>query len=339
VAYAVTLSSGTNYSQLATLAVSGLPNGATGTFSPSQITAGQTSILTVTTAAGQVQGSSTLRITAASSIQGIPENQSSKVTLKVDEVSTSFLGRTVVDNSQQTPIAGVTVKFLGKDDKGNITGCSSQTMSDGGGNFLLTNLPPACTGPQLISYDGLTATSPPGKYAGVNLSYTLASGGVTTPPVLIHLPRIDDAETVQVKQNSPTDQVFTYNTIPGLQVTVYAGTTLSLDDGSQPNPFPLVAISIPIDRLPDAIATSGMLMPFIVAFQPANAVASQPVAINFPNVLDTAPGSSAALATLDPTRGYMVPYGTATVSNDGAEFVASKSLRTPAGFPVPPTVA
>ena len=321
-AYAVTLSSGNGYSQLATLAVSGLPSGTTATFSPTQITAGQTSILTVTAPASQAAGSATLTITASSAVQGIAIAQTATATLNIQAASTSFLGRTVVDNSQETPIAGVTVKFLGKDDKGNITGCSSQTSSDAGGNFLLANLPGACIGPQLISYDGSTATSPAGKYAGVNLSYTLISGAVTTSPVLIHLPRIDNAETVQVQQNSPTDQVFTYNSIPGLQVTVYAGTTLALDDGSKPNPFPLVAISIPIDRLPDAVATSGMLMPFIVAFQPANAVASQPVAINFPNLLNTPPASTAALATLDPTRGYMVPYGTATVSNDGTHFIA-----------------
>ena len=234
-----------------------------------------------------------------------------------------------MDDNAETPLAGITVAFTGKDDKGNVTGCSGKATSDGGGNFMLMNLPPACVGPQLISYDGTTATSPTGIYAGVSLSYTLVAGQVVSSPVLIHLPRIDNAETVQVQQNSATDQVFNFHTLPGVKVTVYAGTTLTLADGTQPNPFPFVAISIPIDRLPEKIPTTGMLMPFIVAFQPANAVASQPVAVNFPNFLQIAPGTNVTLVTLDPTHGYMVPYGSATVSQDGSQFVANNDPAHP----------
>ena len=145
---------------------------------------------------------------------------------------------------------------------------------------------------------------------------------MTAAPVLIHLPRIDNGETVKINQNSSTDQVFTFQSIPGLVVTVYAGTKFTLDDGSQPDPFPLVAVEIPLDRLPEKMATTGMINPFIVAFQPANAVASQPVAVNFPNPLSLAPGTNATLMTLDPTMGYMVPYGSGVVSNDGTRFIA-----------------
>jgi RHS repeat-associated protein len=321
VAFAVTLNSGNGFSGLATLAVSGVPSGITEVFKPTAIPAGQTSTLTLSAPTSQAVSTSSLSISASATIDGQSVTQSATASLQVTTVSTSFLGRTVVDDAQQESIAGVTVSFLGVDDKGNPTGCSGQTTSDAGGNFSLTNLPTACIGPQLISYNGSTATSPTGKFAGVNLSYTLTSGQVTTSSVLIHLPRIDNAETVQVQQNSPTDQVFNYQTIPGLSVTVYAGTTLSLDDGSQPNPFPLVGIEIPIDRLPDQIPTSGMLTTFIVAFQPANAVASQPVAVTFPNPLSMGSGTTATLVTLDPTHGYMVPYGTATVSSDGTLFV------------------
>src|SRR5207249_12235771 len=62
------------------------------------------------------------------------------------------------------------------------------------------------TGMQLIGFNGLTATSPPGKYAGVNLVYTFTSGQVTVSPVLVHLPRIDNQETFLVQQNAPVDQ-------------------------------------------------------------------------------------------------------------------------------------
>jgi RHS repeat-associated protein len=320
--FSVSINSSNGFNELATLSVTGMPSGVTASFMPNSLTAGQISVLTLSAPANQAASTSTLTLSASATIDGQSVSQSTTASLQVTGVTTSFIGRTVVDDSQETPLGGVTIKFLGKDDKGSITGCSANTRSDVAGNFALTQLPTACTGPQLISYDGSTATSPAGKYAGVNLSYTLTSGQVTTSPVLIHLPRIDNAETVQVQQDAPTDQILTFQTIPGLVVTVYAGTTFSLDDGSQPTPFPLVAIQIPVDRLPDAIPTSGMLTPFIVAFQPANAVSSQPVAVNFPNPLNVPAGQSAAFVTLDPTRGFMVPYGTGTVSNDGTQFIA-----------------
>jgi RHS repeat-associated protein len=319
-ALAVSLSSTNGFTGTAALSVTGLPSGVTASFQPTSIAVGQVGVLTLSAPASQAAGTSTLTIAATTTIQGQPATQSANASLQIIPITTSFLGRTVVDDAQQEPIAGVTIAFTGKDDKGNSTGCTGQTVSDGGGNFQFTSLPTACTGPQLIAYNGMTATSPAGKYAGVNLSYTLVSGQALASPVLIHLPRIDSAETVQVQQNFATDQIFYFQTIPGLKVTVYAGTTLSLDDGSQPNPFPLVGIEIPLDRLPDALPTSGMLTPFIVAFQPANAVSSQPVAVDFPNPLATPPGSHVTFVTLDPTHGYMVPYGTGTVTSDGTQF-------------------
>lgn len=322
VTYAVTANSPNGFDGLASLSVIGVPNGIQSSFKPTAITAGQTAVLTLTAAANQTSGTATLSISAAAMIQGQSVTQSQTANLQISAVTTSFLGRTVVDDTQETPIAGVTVKFLGKDASGNVTGCSGQTISDTAGNFLLKNLPSPCVGPQLISYDGVTATSPAGKYAGVNLSYTLSAGQVTTSPVLIHLPRIDNAETVMVQQNAATDQVFRFQTMPNLVVTVYAGTKFYLDDGRQPNPFPLVAINVPVDRLPDQMPSSGTVMPFIVAFQPANAYSSQPVAVDFPNSLNMSAGASSTFMTLDPTRGFMVPYGTGTVASDGTEIIA-----------------
>ena len=70
--------------------------------------------------------------------------------------------------------------------------------------------------------------------------------------------------------------------------------------------------------------------PFIVAFQPANATAYQPVAVAFPNLLNTPPGTAAiTLMTLDPTQGVMVNYGTGTVSPDGLQIIPDLNPATP----------
>jgi hypothetical protein len=204
--YAVSMSSTSGFNQLAALSLSGVPNGVTASFKPQQISAGQTSILTLTAPAGQTTGTSTLTVSAAATVDGIPVSQSAAASLTVSPVTTSFVGRTVVSDALETPLANVTIRMLGKDGNGATTGCTGTTVSDAAGNFALTNLAANCIGPQLIGYDGLTVTSPPGKYAGVNLVYTLTAGQVTASPVLVHLPRIDDKETFNVAQNSGVDQ-------------------------------------------------------------------------------------------------------------------------------------
>jgi RHS repeat-associated protein len=325
--YAVSLASTTGFTQPTALSVTGVPQGASASFSPPQITAGQTAILTVTTAPSQTVGSSMLTITASATADGISLTQSADVTLIIEEATTSLIGRTVVADMLETPIAGVTVRMLGKNGNGGTTSCSGTTVSDAAGNFALRGLGPGCVGPQLVGYDGLTATSPAGKYAGVNLVYTLQAGEVTASPVLVHLPRIDDKETFYVRQNFSQDQSYSYQSIPGLTVTVYSGTTFTLEDGTRPDPFPLVAVQVPVDRLPDAKPpVPTMISAFIVAFQPANAVASQPAAVFYPNTLNTPPGINMTLMTLDPTRGRMIPYGTATVSPGGSQIVPDLDL-------------
>ena len=216
----------------------------------------------------------------------------------------------------------MTITMVGLDGGGNKTSCTGSTTSDGSGNFALTNLPATCLGPQLIGFNGSTVTSPAGTYAGLQLVFTLVSNTVVVSPVLIHLPRVDNVETFNVIQNDTVDQTYKFQSIPGLSVTVYAGTVFAEADGSQPNPFPLAAIEVPVDRLPDLMPpTTAGVTAFIVAFQPAETIASQAVAVWFPNTLNTPPGTDVPLMTLDPTLGRMVPYGTGTVSGDGTTII------------------
>jgi RHS repeat-associated protein len=318
--YSVTLNSSNGFSQLAKLSVIGLPSGVTAAFSPAQITTGQIAILTITASAGQPTGNATLTISAAATVEGIPTTASVSAGLAVQAASTSLIGRTVESDNIETPIPAITITFLGVDDAGHTTGCSGQTLSDAAGNFAFTNLGSSCLGRQLVGFNGDTSTDGE-KYAGVNLAYTMTAGQVTGPE-LVHLPAITKAETIMVQQNASVDQVFSYSTIPGVVVTVYAGTTLTLPDGTKPNPFPMAAVLVPVDRLPDAPPpTTGTLRASIVAFQPADTTSNQPVSVTFPNVVNTPPGVNMELDTLDPIVGELVKYGTGTVSSDATEIV------------------
>ena len=109
VTVAVQLASSNGFNQVATLTVSGVPSGVTASFNPSSITAGQTSVLTLTAPASQPVSTATLSLSASATVNGIAETQSASATLAIQGATTSFLGRTVVANSTETPLVGVTV--------------------------------------------------------------------------------------------------------------------------------------------------------------------------------------------------------------------------------------
>lgn len=319
-AYVVTLNSSDGFTQLATLSVSGLPSGITSSFSPAQIAAGQISILSVTAPLTQPLGNTALTVSASAVVEGISNTQSASATISVQPITTSLFGRTIESDTIESPLGGIIITLLGVDDAGNPTGCTGRTTSDDAGNFSFTNLPPACVGRQLISYNGDFASDGE-KYASVNLAYTLIAGQATGPE-LAHLPRIDNGETKMVQQNAPTDQIYTFSTMPGVSVTIYAGTVFTLPDGTKPDPFPFTGVQVPVDRLPDTpIDGPGTLRAYIVAFQPADTTTNQPVSVTFPNSISTPPGVNMELDTLDPVVGELVKYGTGTVSGDGVSVV------------------
>ena len=350
-AVSVSLSSSNGFSQLASLAIAGLPSGITATFVPQSITAGGSSLLTLAAPAGQTPTISLLSITAGATVQGIAESQSATVTLTVEGAgSVAFQGRVAVTNpSLDIPLVGVTVRFLGVNYTGASTGCSASTQTDSAGNFIFASLPSACSGAQMVQYDPSTVSSPPGSYSGVNLSYVFTPGQVTTPGLVIHLPNVATVETVQVQQNSSSNQTFIFRTIPGVVITVYAGTTLSLSDGTHPDPFPLSVVEIPYEQVPDYMPPSPTQDPvFAMSIEPYNSSASQPVAVSFPNRSNLLPGTNMPLTSLNPTLGMMVAYGTGTVSGDGSQVVPDPDPMHPGHlygishfdwhFPQPPTV-
>ncbi|MDX1999918.1 MAG: RHS repeat-associated core domain-containing protein [Thermoanaerobaculia bacterium] len=307
--------------QLVELAISGLPAGITASFRPTRIAPGQSSILTLSASPTMGLGGVDLLVSAQATISGTAVTATAALGLTVAPVSTTFQGRIVVADAAQTPLAGATVRFLGRNGSGGTTVCSAQTTSDAAGTFVLSELPAGCVGPQLVRYDGATATAPPGEYAEVDKLVQLVAEQVTDLGMPIHLPRLDDWPRVLIRQNAATDQTFTFAAIPDLQITVYAGTTLQFEDGSTPDPFPLIALEVPVDRLPGAMpATPTTVTPFFVAFQPT-VTASQPVAVWFPNPLEAAPGTAATLLTLDPALGVMVTYGTGRISGNGRQVV------------------
>lgn len=321
-AVTVTLESDDGFAQLAELSILGLPAGVAPSFDPPRLAVGQSSVLTFQAAPNAPLTSAALSISATATVDGMVLTDELAIQLAVGPVTTSFLGRIVVSEPEQRPLAGVAVSLIGLDSNGNNTGCFATTLTDAAGNFRLANLPSVCAGGQIVRFDGGTATSPPGTYASVDKFFILEQGQAAKPMALVHLPAIGSSEVVMVFQNHPAEQPFSFSSIPGLSITVPAGTVFTQADGTQPNPFPLLAVEVPIDRLPGPMPPDpSMIVPFIVGFQPARVRTSKPVAVYFPNALRTPPGSRVSLTTLDPTRGIMVMYGTGVISSDGRQVI------------------
>ncbi len=332
-AYAqVSLTTTNGFTQPAALSVSGLPSGVVASFQPPQITAGGSSILTLSAPGGQGASSSTLTISASATVQGIQQTQTAQVGLSVEVPSGSatFVGQVAVTSIYNTPLAGVTVSFTGKNYTGAQTGCTGSTTTDGGGNFVLTGLSSSCTGSQMIQYDPSTVSSPPGKYSGVTLSYTLTAGQVTTPGLIVHLPNVANAETFTIVQDSSSTQTFTSRSIPGITFTIYPGTTFTMPDGSQPDPFPLSIVEIPYSQVPDFMPPNPTEVPvFAMSIEPENSSSSLPIAITYPNRSNTPPGTDMPLTSLNPTLGMMVNYGTGAVSADGTQIIPDPDPANP----------
>jgi len=151
---------------------------------PASISVGRPSILTLSAPTSQPTGTSSLSVTASATIGGQLVTQSAPYRCK-SGISTTFLGRTGWMTRHK--LRWWRIGYVsGEDDKGNITGCSEreQTSSDASGNFVITNLPAACVGPQLIAYQRADSHVSGGQIAGVNLSYTIVANQVTTSPFL-----------------------------------------------------------------------------------------------------------------------------------------------------------
>lgn len=125
------------------LSVSGLPAGITASFEPQQITAGQSAVLTLTAASGQPVGTSHITITANASVEWIPLSSSAPVTVNLQAAgNVAFAGHVAVTGDPyDTPIVGLTVRFIGVNYTGATTGCNASVQTDASGNFLFSVLP------------------------------------------------------------------------------------------------------------------------------------------------------------------------------------------------------
>lgn len=311
--------------------MSGLPAGATATFSPPTLGPSQGGTLSIATGAAP-SGSFPLTVTGTATIEGTSVSHSAAVSLTILAAGqTSLVGR-ILDTAEQ-PVPGVTIQL------GSLT-----TTTDAAGNFTLLNPP---TGTQVVFLDGSTASTPDRSYPTIPVTVTITAGQVNTLPFQPHF-HVQKARNFSNISNSAVARTVTDPEVPGFALTVPAGVTITGWDG-QPN-TQISVQPIPRDRLPLPPPPGGGTFTSIYMFyfgKTGGGTPSAPIPLTVPNDVGALPGETLNLFYFDdstPTQTKTNTWqlgGTGTVTADGKQIVTtSGGIRQfccgGAGFQRPP---
>ena len=264
-AFSVSLTGCGGVTTLATLAVTGVPSGTTVLLGAPTLTAGQTTQLTVATTGNTSAGSYPLTVRATALLNGAIAVRSAQVTLQVQAPGVTSLAGQVLDEDAR-PLQGALIKL------GTL-----QATTDAAGNFLLLN-PPA--GPdQLLLIDGGPASTPGRSFPIIPYKVTIVAGQANSLGFTPHLHFQKTTGLVDVSQPA-APRVVTDPGVPGFQMTIPAGVTITGWDG-QPNTQVSIR-PVPVDRsplppFPSGITTALIYMDYFG--KPGGGTPSAPVPI------------------------------------------------------------
>lgn len=297
--YVVFITSAQNtFSQIASLAATGLPTGITATFDPAQITAGASSTLTLQLSGTISPGSYPFTIRGVASIAGNDVERTAGATLNVMAGGQTTLSGRVLSTDRE-PIIGATASLDGK-----------TAMTDAAGSFLLSGITAGTSRPLMI--DGRTANSPNKTYPIIIEPANIVAGQANINPYIFYLPPIDTQFEVEVVPGQNT--VAGNPRLPGLQMTIPANANLRNRDGS---PVARVSITpLAIDRTP-APLPANVRVAMVFTSQPGGAVADIPMPVTYPNTLGVNPGTRVDLYAFNHDTVQWYVYGFGRVSDDG----------------------
>lgn len=308
-----------DFSQLAGLAVAGLPSGVTAKFEPEQITAGSNSTLTLNLANVALgPGSYAFSVSATATVDGQEVKRSSPATLNVVAAGQTSLTGLVLSNEKE-PIIGATASLDGK-----------TATTDSAGVFLLIGVTAGQNRPVMI--DGRTASAPNKTYPVIVEPASVVAGQVNTVPFTFFLPAID----TQFEKDLVPNQVNVVGNprLPDLAMTIPANAGLRNLDGT---PVTRVSISpVEPDRVP-APLPSNLGANMVYTSQPGGAEpnGNAVVPVVYPNLAGANPNTRIELYYFDHDAVVWKRYGFGRVSADGLRIVPETNPATgqPYGLP------
>jgi hypothetical protein len=284
----------------------------TAVFKAATLTTSQNTQLTLATNGTAPAGTVPLTVTATGLVNGTQTTRSSPVSVQVLAAGVTTLTGLVLDEADQ-PVKGAAVK-LG----------ATQVTTDDGGNFLMQNPPTGAD--QLLFIDGGPASTPQHNLPIIPYKVTIVAGQANTLGFVPHL-HFQKTTGLTDIANSAVQRIVTDPAIPGFQMTLPAGASITGWD-SQPNNQisvrPVQLDRMPIPPLPgDRVGVSAYMDYF---GKPGGGTPSEPIPITFPNDLGAPPGTQVELWYYDEAPdgsrpNQMAQYGTGTVSVNGSQIV------------------
>jgi RHS repeat-associated protein len=292
-----------NFTQLASLATTGLPAGVNVTFDPAQITAGAVSTLSLNlNNANLSSGSYSFTVNGTAAVEGNNVVRTAPATLVVTAAGQTTLSGRVL-NTDKEPIMGATVSLDGK-----------TATTDSAGSFLLSGVIAGAARPLMV--DGRTASAPNRTYPVIAEPADVIAGQANVIPYNFYLPPIDVHTETEVVPGQMT--MAANPDVPNLEMMIPSGANLRNRDNT---PVTRVSITpLPIDRTPTPLP-SNVGTSVVYTSQPGGAVADQAMPVIYPNLAGANPGMQVELYAFNHDTVQWYVYGVGRVSNDGRTIV------------------
>ena len=306
-----------DYTGLATLAVTGLPAGVTASFDPPSLSALQSGSLVLTAALDTVPGTYHPEVRATGAISGTTATYAQGFELRIAQTS----GQTGVQGRFVTPEGGGIPGVIVKDHASGM-----ETHTDAAGNFRLLGLTP---GTITLKMDATPANP---LYPMWPFLIELPAGQVTTLADWVINPPAAPEHFKPLKQNAAENQIFSDERFPGFEITVPAGAAIIGWDGVPKSK--LAVERIPIDRLPVEPPPIPAREAYKLYFgTPMGGIPTVPIPVRVPNVTGLGPGEKTEIWYFDGSpmggAGEWKLAGPATISEDG------RTVSTDAGYGIP----
>lgn len=308
-AFQISVSGSGGFTNLATLAVTGVPGGVTAEFGAATLTGGQSTQLTLQTV-GVASGSIPLTVTATGMVNGVETTRTASVTVEIVAAGvTSVAGQFLTVS--EVPIPNVLVTM------GPV-----QAHTDAAGNFLLQNV---ADGAQTLMIDANVAVA---GYPIYKVDLQVLAGQTLTLPIFRITPPPPPERYTPINTASQA-QIVTDPRYPGFELTLPSGATITGWDG-------VLKSKIAIERvLPSELPVPPPPGPTRSLYQihfgtPMGGIPNARLPVTLPNDQGLEPGQQGEIWWYDAAPfggpGAWKLAGMATVSADGLKVVSNPGV-------------
>jgi len=225
---------------------------------------------------------------------------------------TSLSGQLLKSNG--APLSNATLRV------GNVS-----VLSDFNGEFTLRGIP---SGNQVIVIDGRTANTKNASYGRYEYAHFIEAAKSNLLPFTIWMPKLDTKHAIRISSPTRRDTVISNPSMPGLEITIPAGSVIRDADGRIVTEVTLTPI--PVDQAPYPMPYAGV--PLHYTIQPGGAVIQgidgkpKGAVVRYPNYTDFGPQTPVQLFDYDAKgRGWYV-YREGKVSADGASITSDRDF-------------